>query len=176
MNGRTAIEGLSVGSGDGAEAGPDADVPGVDRLVNGFDRLRAHFLEFEVEPGADLAVDVVGDADAAGLGQAFEPGRDVDPVAVDVVALDDHVAPIESDAKGHAAVLVLVPVPCRHPFLHRDRALDRIKDAGEVGQLAVAGGLDDAPVRPGGSEIDQLGAVGHKARQCPRLVALISRE
>ena len=37
------------------------------------------------------------DADAAWLGQAFEAGRDVDPVTEDVTVLDDHVALMDAD-------------------------------------------------------------------------------
>jgi hypothetical protein len=37
-------------------------------------------------------MDDVRDADAARRGEALEPRRDVDAIAVDVVAVDDHVA------------------------------------------------------------------------------------
>ena len=48
------------------------------------------------EPHRDLALDLVvgraGDDDAAGVRQLLQPLGDDDAVAVDVVALDDHVA------------------------------------------------------------------------------------
>jgi hypothetical protein len=50
-----------------------------------------------------LAVGVLGDADPTRFGDAFEPGGDVDPVAEDVVALDQDVAEMDADAPFHAA-------------------------------------------------------------------------
>ena len=38
------------------------------------------------------------DADAARLGKALEPRRDIDPVAVDVIAVDDDIAEIDANA------------------------------------------------------------------------------
>ena len=48
---------------------------------------------------ADLPIGVVGDADAARLGNAFERERDVDAVAEDVVVVDDDVADVDADAE-----------------------------------------------------------------------------
>ena len=44
------------------------------------------------------------DADAPRIGQAFEPGRDVDAVAKDVAILDDDVAHIDADTQIDALV------------------------------------------------------------------------
>ena len=44
----------------------------------------ANELEAEIELRFDLVVDVARDADAAGLGEALEPRRDVDAIAEDV--------------------------------------------------------------------------------------------
>src|SRR6266851_3649131 len=41
----------------------------------------------------------IGDEHPAGIGQGFDPCRDVDAVAIEVVALDDHVAEIDADAQ-----------------------------------------------------------------------------
>src|SRR6266446_9003691 len=74
------------------------------------------------------------------IGQGFDPRRDVDAVAVEVVALDDHVAEIDADAQLDAAVRRDTRVPLGHRLLHRDRATHRIDDAGKLHQHAVAGG------------------------------------
>ena len=54
----------------------------------------------------ELAPEVVegraGDHDPAGLGELLEPGGDVHPVAVDVLALDDHVAEVDADPEADA--------------------------------------------------------------------------
>jgi|SRR6516162_1913879 hypothetical protein len=80
----------------------------------------------------------------ARLGQRFEPGREVDAVAEDVAILDDDVTDIDAHAKFNAA-------PCRgcgvagdHLPLHLDRTAHRVDDAGELGEEAVTGSLDDA--------------------------------
>src|SRR6516162_5007981 len=45
---------------------------------------------------AHLTKGVFRDADATGLGDAFKPGSDIDAVAEDVVALDQHVAEMDA--------------------------------------------------------------------------------
>jgi hypothetical protein len=47
---------------------------------------------------ANLVAHHPRDADAAGFGQRLKSRGDVDPVTVDVVAIDDHVAEIDPDA------------------------------------------------------------------------------
>jgi hypothetical protein len=62
----------------------------------------------------------------------------------EVVALDDHVAEVDSDAQLDAVFRRDIRVSPGHRLLHRDRAAHRIDDAGKFHQQAVAGGLDDA--------------------------------
>ena len=64
--------------------------------------LLARVLEVCVELAAHLPVGVVGDADAAGLGDAFEPRGNIDAVAEDVAVLDDDVADMDADAEFDA--------------------------------------------------------------------------
>src|SRR5712664_2828689 len=85
-------------------------------------------------------------------------------IAVEVVALDDHVAEIDADAQFDAFVRPDARVPLAHRLLHRDRAAHRIDDAGKLHQQAVAGGLGprvkpgDATVVLGDLRIDELAA------------------
>src|SRR5439155_10341107 len=65
--------------------------------------LLADVGELGFDLAAHLAKSIFGDADAAGLGDAFEPCRDVDAVAEDVVALDQDIAEVDADAPFHAA-------------------------------------------------------------------------
>ena len=80
------------------------------------DALLAEVLEAEIELVAHLVAHDAADADAAGLGERFEAGSDVDAVAENVVAVDDDVAEIDADAKldapvgGHVGVAL---APCR---------------------------------------------------------------
>ena len=89
-------------------------------------------------------MDRIGDEHPAGIGQGFDPRGDVDAVAIEIVALDDHVAEIDADAQFDAVVRRDACVPLGHRLLHRDGAAHRIDDAGKFNQQAVAGGLDDA--------------------------------
>jgi len=50
-------------------------------------------------------------------------------IAIDVVAIGDHVAEIDTDAQLHAAIYADRRVALRHRLLHRDRAAHRIDDA-----------------------------------------------
>jgi hypothetical protein len=65
-------------------------------------------------------------------------------VAVNVVALDDHVANVDADTEADASRLGQVRLPLRHTALDCDRAGDGIHHASELAQRAVAHELDDA--------------------------------
>ena len=71
------------------------------------------------------------DADPARRRHPLEPGRDVDAVAVDVVAVDDHVAEVDAEAKLDALILgfqvlrIVSDAPLdldRAPLPHRPRS------------------------------------------------------
>ena len=50
-----------------------------------------------IDAVADALVDDRGDANPAGLCQRFQTRRDVDPVAIDVFTVDDHVTEVDAD-------------------------------------------------------------------------------
>ena len=125
---------------------------------------------------AELAPEVVegraGDHDPAGLGELLEAGGDVHPVAVDVLALDDHVAEVDADPEADALGLGHARLPLGHAALDRDRARDGVDDAGELAERAVAHELDDAAAVLGDERLDELPAVRLEARERAGLVAL----
>jgi len=141
------------GVGGGVAHPVDAHRPG-----NVLDLLLAQILEDKGQPVAHLVVDRIGDEHPAGIGQGFDASGDVDAVAIEVVALDDHVAEIDADAQLDAAVHNRTSIPLDHCLLHRDRAAHRIDDAGKFDQQAVASGLDDAAVMLGDFRIEELAA------------------
>jgi hypothetical protein len=104
-------------------------------------------------------MDGIGDEHPAGIGQGFDPCRDVNTVAVEIVSLDDHVAEIDADAQLDAALRRDTRVPLGHHLLHLDRAAHRIDNAGKFHQQAVAGGLDDAAAVLVDQRIDQFSSV-----------------
>ena len=121
---------------------------------------RAQRLELRLERPAHLVEHLPGDADATRLRDTLEPGRDVDAVTVDPGLVVDDVAQVDADAEEHAARLGYPLVAGRHDGLDLDRALGRVDHAGELGQDAVARGVDDAA------------AVAADQRQDHRLVPL----
>jgi hypothetical protein len=81
---------------------------------------------------------------------------DVYAVAINVVAVGDHVAEIDPDAKSQAALLGEIQIAVGHPALNFAGAAHRIDDAGEFRQHAVAGGLDDPAMMLADLRIDQF--------------------
>ena len=67
-----------------------------------FEALLANVGELGLDFAAHLTKSVFGDADAAGFGDAFEPRRDVDAVAEDIVPLDQNVAEMDPDPPFHS--------------------------------------------------------------------------
>src|SRR5262249_3195823 len=74
-------------------------------------RLLAEISKLCPDLAAHLAKSVLGDADPAGLADAFQPCRDVDSIAEDVVALDKDIAGVNADAPFHAALAVNSHIP-----------------------------------------------------------------
>jgi hypothetical protein len=107
--------------------------------------LLAELLEAEVEPWAYLIERLPGETDAAGFREPLEPSGNIDAVAVDVLALDDHVAEVNADAKMHAARLGQRLVASRDVPLDLDGALHGLDNARELGEQIVARRVDDAP-------------------------------
>src|ERR1700752_5026049 len=93
---------------------------------------------------------------SAWVGQGFDPSGDIHPVAVEIVALDDHATEIDTDAKFDAIVGSDAGVALGHCLLDLDRGADRIDDAGKFHQHAVAGGLDDTAMRLGDLRIEKF--------------------
>ena len=103
-----------------------------------------------------MVADGARDADAARRRQSLQPRRDVDPVAINVAAVGDHVAEIDADAKAQAALLGEIQIAVGHRALNFGRTAHRVDDAGEFRQHAVAGGLDDPAVMLADLRIDQF--------------------
>src|SRR5262249_6866177 len=98
------------------------------------------------------------DADAAGFGQAFEAGGDVDAVAEDVAVLDDDVALMDAGAEFHAPLRRKRRTAFGQSRLHLRRASESVGDARELHEQPVAAGLDDAAAMAGDFRIEYLDA------------------
>ncbi len=134
-------------------------------------RLLAAVGEGERQLVADLVMDGAGDGDAARLGQRLEPRRDIDTVAENVAALDDDVAEIYADAEFEAAVGQNLGIARRHRALNGGGAADGGDHALELGQEAVAGGLDQAALMRGDHGLEHRAAMRVERAQRADLVA-----
>src|SRR5262249_50694933 len=72
-----------------------------------------------------------GEANAPGVGQALQARGDVDPVTVDLLPIDHHVAQVDADAKLHAALGWQTHILCLQRGLNDHRALHGLDHAGK---------------------------------------------
>jgi len=135
-----------------------------------FDVLLAPIREPVRQLIANLVVDDAGNADPAGFGERFQACRDIDAIAKDVVAVGNHVAEIDTNAKPDALLLGQIGSAVKHAALHLGGTAHRVDDAGKFRQQPVARGFDDATMVLGDLGINQLPAMGLQALKCAFLV------
>ena len=140
-NGKTTIErrGGADFSGAWTDAGFGvgglADVKRVnpDRLGDVLELGRAEIDDSEIKPPPHLTIGVLGETDRARLGDALKSRGDIDAVAHEIaVALLDHVAEMNADAKLDASLGRQASVAFDHAGLHLDRAAHRVDHAAEL--------------------------------------------
>ena len=79
--------------------------------------LRAKVIEGNFDLAPDLPLRVIRNADTTGLGDPFEPGRDVHTVAENIVVVDDDVSDVDANTKFKSAILL--SRPCYAPLMLR---------------------------------------------------------
>ena len=92
-----------------------------------------------------MPLSIIGNTDAAGIGDPFKTGGDVDAIAKDVVVIDDDVADMNSDPKFDSLVLWHSSILLCHAGLDLDCAPCRIDRACKFNQKAVACRFNDPP-------------------------------
>jgi hypothetical protein len=76
-----------------------ADSVSANRLGNILEMLLTAILEATIQLAFDFALDLLGNQDAARIGDPLQPNRNVDPVAVEFTVLpNDDVTKVEPDA------------------------------------------------------------------------------
>jgi hypothetical protein len=145
-------------------------LPHSHRPVYVFDLSLAHVLERQVGAITHLLVDIAGDADASGFREAFQPRRNVDAIAMDIVAVDDYVAHVDADAELNPRFLRHASVAFSHRLLRSHGGTDRIDNAGKLRQHAVAHELDNTATMLGDQGIHKIVSEGLEGRECAFLV------
>jgi hypothetical protein len=112
-----------------------------------FDLLLAEIGKGDGQLGPDLVAYRARNANPAGLGERFEPGRDVDTVAKQILALDEDIADMHADAEAHWLTHGAGGVFFGDGILNCDRTLDGVDRTGEVGDDTVAGAAEKRPRR-----------------------------
>ena len=156
MKGRTAIEGLS-GSVRAASSTGQAvrhgwrgatvwDAPDPHRFGDILQGLRTQILKRYIYLATNLPTSVVRDADAARLCNPFETHRNIDPVTKDIVFFDNDITDVNADAKFDPFVLWHIDILFGHAALNFVGTSHGVDHAGELGNSAVPGILDDTSV------------------------------
>ena len=104
----------------------------------------------------DLLVHGARDADAADLGEPFQPGCDVDAVAQKVAVALHHVTDGDTDAECHLPARRIGHVAGAQAFLDVDRAAHGLDRAGEFGKHRIARGVEDTPAAFGDEVVGHL--------------------
>jgi hypothetical protein len=150
----------------------EANGKGAHRSGNVFQVLLADIDEFNIDFAPHLTYGVLRDANAAGLGDAFEPRSDVDAVAVDVLRFDDHVTDVDAHPENDAPVPRHFRVAVGHCALNFDSASHRVDNAGKLRQHSIPGILHDTTAVSAERWIYQLGEMGPQTFVCALLVLL----
>ena len=133
----------------------DLATPRPHRLGNVLQDLRSHVIENDIDLAAYLPLRVVGDANASGFRDPFEPRGDVDAIAKYVVVVENDVADVNANPEFDPFVLRHGGIPFGHAALDFNSTAHRIHGAGKLDQHAVAGGLHDPAAVGGDRGVDE---------------------
>src|SRR6516225_2389295 len=99
-----SVKGLSRREWSGRDSPVHEHTQNPNRFGNVFYMLLSKVLVTQRRLGSYLPMNHVRNADAARSREALQPGRDVDTVAINLCAVDDHVPEVDANAKLHPAV------------------------------------------------------------------------
>src|ERR1700730_2745178 len=105
---------------------------------------KSDLLKAECQIFQQMIVGLTRDVDAAGLGDAFKPRRDVHTITENIVSIDNDIADIDSNAEFDSFVSGHVSVALDHAALHFDGAAHRVNNGREFNKHSVAGCFHNA--------------------------------
>jgi hypothetical protein len=132
---------------------------------------RAEVGDGEIEPSFDLAIGVLGKADAARLANTLKPRGDVDAVAHEIaVALLDHIAKMNANAEVDASIFRHARVALGHRVLNLDCAAHGVHHAAELDDRPVACALHRPAIVDRDGRVDQVATQRPEPQERPILV------
>ena len=153
-----------------AGAARRADAIDADRPIEILDGFFAQVAVAEPQLRGDLMMGRFGKTDAAGLGQALQPGGQIDAIAVEIAALHHDIAQIDADPQQELLARRQRCIRRRHPLLDIHGALHGIDHAGEFHQHAIAHQLEDPAAMLADQWLEHLATPELEGRQGSRLV------
>src|ERR1700724_455387 len=130
-------------------------LPCAHRFDNVLSSLFPDVIEGGIDLAANLPVRIVGDADAARLGDSLKARCDIDTIAEDIVVVDDDIPDVNANAKFDPEFMRYAGVLFSHLALEFHRKARCIDRAGKLDQHAVASGLHDAAAVRSDPRIDK---------------------
>ena len=94
------------------------------------------------------------DANCSGLSERLQPGRDIDRIPKQVVALHQDVADVDAYSKLHLLTRRWIRILLGQGVLHRDSTSHGVRRAGEIGDETVARRVEDPTPMRGDQAID----------------------
>jgi hypothetical protein len=85
----------------------------------------------------DLVIRGARKTDTTALGQPLDAGRDVDPIPVETIALDNHISQVDAYTEHHLAGRWQLSVAGFEVVLNRYGTLHRIDHAGELREQVI---------------------------------------
>jgi hypothetical protein len=132
------------------------DPVSADRARDIFEALLPEIRKADFDPARRVLLNPSGHTNPARLGQAFQPGSDVDPIAENIAILDNDIALMDPDPQLDAMVCRAIATVVRDLPLDLDRAAESIDDTDELDEEAVAAGLDQPAAMRGDRGIDRF--------------------
>ena len=113
------------------------------RTRNVFQRELAKISELRIQPTNQSVASDCGNNDAARVGDAFKPARDIHAITKDVAVFNYDVADIDSNTKLETLILRDRDIALPNATLNIECAESGVNDACELDQEPISSRLDD---------------------------------
>jgi hypothetical protein len=119
--------------------------------------LLAEVFESVVHAFLDQGMGLTRQANAALIGDSFQPRRNIDAVTMDIFLIDNDIAKIDADAELKALFAGRIGVASRHLFLDGDSTFESRLHGRELGQKSIARVFDNGSFMFGYPGVNDFG-------------------